>query len=218
VLREVFEKAYRSYGYRRIQAVLKTQCGFGLSGKTVLKLMREGSRACLIRETKFVSRKGAVGLALANVLERDFSSSGPNQKRATDVTEFPTEFKVLGQKQYLSSMIDLFNGEVTSYELAPSPVLGPVTNMLDKAFLKLDTGQRPIIHSNQGWHYRHISYQKAAAKDGLVQSMSKNGNCLENFFGHFKEEFLRQQPSPASVSSKLNLMAISTGLSTIALI
>ena len=194
VLREVFDKACRSYGYRRIQAVLKTKYGFGLSGKTVLKLMREEGRVCLIRRKKYVSYKGAVGLAAANVLKRDFRSSGPNQKWATDVTEF----KVLGQKQYLSPVIDLFNGEVISYELAPSPVLALVTNMLDKAFLKLDAGQRPIIHSDQGWHYRHLSYQKALAKRGLVQSMSRKGNCLdnavaENFFGHFKEEFLRQQ-------------------------
>ena len=107
----------------------------------------------MIRRKKYVSYKGAVGLAAANVLKRDFRSSGPNQKWATDVTEF----KVLGQKQYLSPVIDLFNCEVISYELAPSPVLGLVTNMLDKAFLKLDAGKRPIIHSDQGWHYRHLS-------------------------------------------------------------
>jgi transposase InsO family protein len=150
-----------------------------LSGKTVLKLMREEGRACLIRRKKYVSYKGTVGLAAANVLKRDFRSSGPNQKWATDVTEFVTEFKVLGQKQYLSPMIDLFNGEVICYELAPSPVLALVTNMLDKAFLKLDAGQRPIIHSDQGWHYRHLGYQKALAKRGLVQSMSRKGNCLD---------------------------------------
>jgi len=95
-------------------------------------------------------------------------------------------------------MIDLFNGEVISYELASSPVLALITNMLDKAFLKFDAEQRPIIHSDQGWHYRHLSYQKALAKPGLIQSMSRKGNCLdnavaENFFGPFKEEFLRQQ-------------------------
>ena len=153
VLHEMFDKAYRSYGYRRIQAVLKTKYGFGLSRKTVLKLMREEGRVCLIRQKKYVSYGSAVGLAAANVLNHDFRSSAPNQKLATDATEF----KVLGQKQYLSPVIDLFNGEIISYELAPSPILALVTNMLDKAFLKLDAGQRPILHSDQGWHYRHLS-------------------------------------------------------------
>jgi len=70
----------------------------------VLKLMREEGRVCLIRRKKYVSYEGAAGLAAANVLERDFRSSGPNQKWATDVTDF----KVLAQKQYLSPVIDLF--------------------------------------------------------------------------------------------------------------
>jgi putative transposase len=130
VLREVFDSSYSFYGYRRIQAVLKTKYGFGLSRKTVLKLTREEGRVCLIRQKKYVSYGSAVGLSAANVLERDFRSSGPNPKWATDVTEF----KVLGQKRYLSPVIDLFKGEVISYELAPSTVLVLVTNVLDKAF------------------------------------------------------------------------------------
>lgn len=54
------------------------------------------------------------------------------------------------------------------------------------------------MHSDQGWHYRHRSYQNALKDHGIIQSMSRKGNCLdnaiaENFFGHFKEEFLRQR-------------------------
>lgn len=194
VLREVFDKSYKAYGYRRIQAVLKQKHGFSLSGKTVLKLMREENRVCQIRRKKYVSYRGAVGLAAANVLNRDFQTSEPNQKWATDVTEF----KVLGQKQYFSPVIDLFNGEVIAYTLKTAPDLNLVTSMLSKAIQKLPAGSKPIIHSDQGWHYRHLSYQQGLRKAGLQQSMSRKGNCLdnavaENFFGHFKEEFLRQQ-------------------------
>lgn len=99
-------------------------------------------------------------------------------------------------RKYRSPILDLFNGEVISYELAPSPVLRLVTTMLDKAFATLDQASKPMIHSDQGWHYRHIVYQKELESRGLTQSMSRKGNCLdnavaENFFGHFKEEFLR---------------------------
>jgi putative transposase len=174
--------------------VLKLEHGLSLSGKTVLRLMREESRICQVRRRKYISYKGAVGLAAPNVLEQNFETDGPNKKWATDVTEF----KVLGQKQYLSPIIDLFNGEVISYELAPSPALALVTGMLEKAFLRLSPADKPMIHSDQGWHYRHLNYQHALQRRGLVQSMSRKGNCLdnavaENFFGHFKEEFLRQQ-------------------------
>ncbi|WP_241363554.1 IS3 family transposase, partial [Escherichia coli] len=51
--------------------------------------------------------------------------------------------------------------------------------------------EKPLLHSDQGWHYRIKSYQSALADRGLVQSMSRKGNCLdnavmENFFGHLE--------------------------------
>lgn len=190
----MFDNSYRAYGYRRIQSVLKNKYGFSLSGKTVLMLMKQEDRICRVRRRKYVSYKGSVGLAAPNVLKRDFVTSAPNRKWATDVTEF----KVLGQKQYFSPVIDLFNGEVITYTLKSSPDLGLVTGMLSQAIKTLPGGQRPILHSDQGWHYQHLSYQEGLRKAGIKQSMSRKGNCLdnavaENFFGHFKEEFLRQQ-------------------------
>ncbi|HDX4595314.1 TPA: IS3 family transposase, partial [Escherichia coli] len=62
-----------------------------------------------------------------------------------------------------------------------------------KGLESLAEGEKPLLHSDQGWHYRIKSYQSALADRGLVQSMSRKGNCLdnavmENFFGHLKEE------------------------------
>lgn len=195
LIQDVFDSSYRSYGYRRMQAVLLAQHGIYMSGKTVLKLMRQEGRFCQVRKKKpYRSYRGEVGLAAPNVLERDFTAAAPNQKWATDVTEFI----VLGQKQYFSPVIDLFNREVVAYEIAEAPVMGLVTNMLNKAFTSLIPGNQLVMHSDQGWHYRHHSYRSALQGAGITQSMSRKGNCLdnavaENFFGHFKEEFIRQQ-------------------------
>jgi len=194
VLRDVFDRAYRSYGYRRVALVLASKHNMHLSGKTVLKLMHQEKRICQVRRRKYRSYQGQVGLAAPNLMDRDFFASTPNSKWVTDVTEFA----VLGQKQYLSPVIDLFNGEVISYELGSAPALTLVTKMLDKALATLDEVTKPMIHSDQGWHYRHMTYRNALESRGLAQSMSRKGNCLdnavaENFFGHFKEEFLRQR-------------------------
>lgn len=194
MLREVFDSAHRAYGYRRVRSVLASKHGMHLSGKTVLKLMRQENRRCQVRRRKYRSYQGQVGLAAQNLLERNFSASTPNSKWVTDVTEF----RVLGLKQYLSPVIDLFNGEVISYEVRTAPGLGLVTTMLDRALATLDGQSKPMIHSDQGWHYRHITYRNTLESRGLQQSMSRKGNCLdnavaENFFGHFKEEFLRQR-------------------------
>ena len=174
--------------------MLANKHGLFLSGKTVLKLMREESRFCQVRRKKYRSYKGEVGKTAPNVLQRDFKSDAPNQKWVTDVTEF----RVGGLKQYLSPVIDLFNSEVVAYSLMPTPAMHLVNDMLDNAIATLPEAAKPIIHSDQGWQYQHRSYRTKLRTKGLQQSMSRKGNCLdnamaENFFGHFKEEFLRQQ-------------------------
>lgn len=78
-------------------------------------------------------------------------------------------------------------------ETACRPTEELVKRMLNKGLESLAEGEKPLLHSDQGWHYRIKSYQSALADRGLVQSMSRKGNCLdnavmENFFGHLKEE------------------------------
>ncbi len=68
-----------------------------------------------------------------------------------------------------------------------------VNTMLDGAFPKLRPGDAPLLHSDQGWHYRMRSYQERLKAHGMTQSMSRKGNCpdnavMENFFGTLKSE------------------------------
>ena len=174
--------------------MLNQRHGVAVSGKTVLKLMRQEHLACQVRRKKYRSYRGEVGKIAANILQRQFHAEAPNQKWVTDVTEF----KIAGKRQYLSPIIDLFNGEVVSYTLKDSPALPLIREMLDQALATLPEGVKPLIHSDQGWQYQHISYRKTLESHGLTQSMSRKANCLdnamaENFFGHFKEEFLRRK-------------------------
>ena len=109
----------------------------------------------------------------------------------TDVTEFA----LFGQKRYLSPILDLYNGEIISYTISERPNLLMVTNMLTKAIKNLNTNTNLILHSDQGWHYQHSTYQNALKNKGITQSMSRKGNCLdnavmENFFGILKSELL----------------------------
>ena len=77
-------------------------------------------------------RKGEIGEVAPNLLERNFKTNAPNRKWVTDVTEF----KVNEQKLYLSPIIDLFNGEVVSYNLSRHPDFKQITDMLEKAIIE----------------------------------------------------------------------------------
>ena len=181
------------YGYRRITLELHNQ-GQIISHKTVQRLMKDLGLFCRVRMKKYHSYKGEVGKIAPNLLERDFEATAPNQKWVTDVTEF----SLLGQKLYLSPMLDLYSRDIVSYTIAERPLLAMAIEMLKQAFEQIPNGSNLILHSDQGWHYQHKHYQNILKSKGIRQSMSRKGNCLdnaviENFFGVLKSELLYLQ-------------------------
>ena len=176
------------YGYRRITMELHNR-GYNINHKTVSKLMKELGLQCFVRIQKYKSYKGEVGKICNNLLNREFEAKKPNEKWVTDVTEF----KVDKAKIYLSPIVDLFNGEVISYNISRHPVFAQVVDMLKKAFSKIPDNTNLILHSDQGWQYQMKQYQHLLKEKGIRQSMSRTGNCLdnslaENFFGLLKSE------------------------------
>lgn len=193
LISDVFHQNKGRYGYRRITLELRNR-GVVLNHKTVSKLMKIEGLKCEVRMKKYRSYKENIGKAMPNIIDRNFQADKPNQKWATDVTEF----SLFGIKSYLSPIIDLYNGEIISYNLTYRPTLDLVVDMVDDAFNKIPDNTNLILHSDQGWHYRHVSYQNRLAKKGVQQSMSRKGNCLdnaiiENFFGLMKSELLYLQ-------------------------
>lgn len=191
-IKELIKQIYNHHkgrlGYRRITLAIK-QKGIIINHKTVLRLMKILGLKSLIRVKKYKSYKGEQGKIAPNILQRNFRTVKPNEKWATDITEF----NVSGNKLYLSPIIDLFNGEIISYELSERPNFNQITNMLKKSFKRIPNNTNLILHSDQGWQYQMKQYQTLLKEKGLVQSMSRKGNCLdnaiiENFFGILKSE------------------------------
>ena len=181
------------YGYRRMTAALN-KSGQRVNSKTVRRLMGELGLRCMIRPKKYRSYRGLMGEASPNTLARQFEAEQPNQKWVTDVTEF----KVAGEKLYLSPILDLYNGEIVAYQTATRPRYALVGEMLEKALNRLPETAKPMLHSDQGWHYRYPDYRERLEKAGLEQSMSRKGNCLDNatmesFFGTLKSEYFYRE-------------------------
>ena len=120
---------------------------------------------------------------------RNFTTSKPNEKWTTDVSEF----HIRDGKLYLSPILDMYNGEIVSYNLSTSPNFNQTIDMLNKAFDKYPNLNGLIFRSDQGWQYQMNQYHKILKDKGIIQSMSRKGNCLdnwvmENFFGKLKNE------------------------------
>ena len=170
-INNICSQHFGRYGYRRVTLELH-KLGYDTNHKVVMKLMKEEKLTCKVRMKKYRTDR-------------------PNQKWTTDITEF----HLFGRKLYLSPILDMYNGEIISYELSERPVLEQVIIMLKKAIDKISNVSGIILHSDQGWQYQHSYYQRMLKNHGIIQSMSRKGNCLdnsvmENFFGLLKSELL----------------------------
>ena len=110
--------------------------GIPLNHKTVQRLMKELGIVCRVRMKKYRSYKGEVGKIAPNLLNRDFSTTAPNQKWVTDVTEF----SLFGEKLYLSPILDLYSSDLVSYVISERPALSMIMDMLDDAARRLPPG------------------------------------------------------------------------------
>ena len=187
---ELYHQNKGRYGYRRLTLAMRNE-GYVISGKTVRRLMADAGIKCLVRMKKYKSYKGEVGRIAPNLLERDFKSDVPRKKMVTDITEF----HLFGVKIYLSTVLDLYNGEIIYYTVYRHPVMDMVKDMMVGTIAIIGNKTNAILHSDQGWHYQNKNYQNILKENNIRQSMSRKGNCLdnavmENFFGLLKSELL----------------------------
>ena len=190
LIREAFSRTPNGMGYRQVALVLRNEQGLCISGKTVLRLMREEGLVCIIRRKRYNSYRGEQGKAADNVLGRDFHADAPMEKLATDVTEFSQPWG----KAYLSPVMDLYNNEIVAWSVSERPNMAQIDEMM--AMLGPRLLGPALLHSDQGWQYRQKTYQLKLAGLRIEQSMSRKATCLDNacmegFFGHMKDEFYR---------------------------
>ena len=190
-----------NYGYRRITATLRKQ-GLLINKKKVQRLIQKLKLqvTSFSRKTrKYSSYKGTIGKVADNKINRNFKV----EKAHTHITTDTTEFKYLEKdkngnyqvkKLYLNPYLDMYNGEIISYEIPKQPTLEPILKALEKAIeiTSINKGER-IFHSDQGWAYQVKQYTSKLEVKGITQSMSRKGNYLdnspmENFFGLLKQE------------------------------
>lgn len=190
-IRTEVTRAKGRYGHRRIHRELQ-KVGRRVAKKTVLKRMRVLGLACQVRRKKrFTTYRGEIGTTAPNGLDRDFTAHAPNQKWVTDLTEF----RIGEEKLYVSPVMDLYDRQIIAWSVGRSPNLTLATTALQQALASLDPREQPLVHSDQGFHYRHRTWQALLANAGATPSMSRKGNCLDNaviesFFGHLKSELL----------------------------
>lgn len=205
IMNEIIDIFYRNkkrYGYRRITLELRNR-GFSVNHKKVKRLMTLMGLYGLQPKAKYKSYQGDLNGTVKSQLldkvvdeenhktyyERNFETTSCNQKWTTDVSEF----HIAAGKLYLSPIMDMHNREIVSYNISTSPNFEQTKDMLNKAFSRFPDVNGLIFHSDQGWQYQMQPYHAMLKEKGIIQSMSRKGNCydnciMESFFGRMKNE------------------------------
>jgi len=188
-IRELFWENKSAYGYRRIWGKLRGE-GICVSEKVVRRIMKEeGLVVFAKRRRKYSSYQGDITPAVENVVKRNFHAAKPNVLWLTDITEF----HIPAGKVYLSPMLDCFDGALVSWMISTSPNAELVNEMLDLATDTLNKDEHPMVHTDQGCHYRWPGWIDRMNTRGLIRSMSKKGctsdnSACEGLFGRIKNE------------------------------
>jgi transposase InsO family protein len=126
-----------------------------------------------------------------NIVKRKFRVGRKNEVWVTDITYIWTSEGWL----YLSTIMELFSRRIIAYDIGKRMTSELVIDTLTRSFLLEEPEEGLIIHSDQGSQYSSREYSNLVKKLGLVQSMSRRGNCydnavIESFHASLKKEMV----------------------------
>lgn len=166
---ELCKETHYTYGYRKITALIRRE--ELVNSKRIQRIMQVNHWNCRVRVKK-TQRPGTAHYRTKNYLARQFQSGAPCQKLVTDVTYLPYGEKML----YLSSIMDLYNGEIVAFKISDKQTVSLAVETLKQ--LKLPKGA--LLHSDQGSIYTSYAYYQLCKEKGIVRSMSRKGMPADN--------------------------------------
>ncbi|MCC2222488.1 IS3 family transposase [Anthropogastromicrobium aceti] len=176
-IKEYDERFNHILGYRRMTSWINHFNHTDYKPKRVHRIMKKLGIHSVIRKKKKKYTSSAPESIAENKLGRDFYACAPNEKWATDVTEF----KVLDEskKLYLSVILDLYDRYPVAYVISPRNDNKLVFKTFDKA-LATNPEAKPLFHSDRGFQYTSKVFQKKLKEHEMEQSMSRVGRCIDN--------------------------------------
>jgi transposase InsO family protein len=177
-IQRVFRDSRKTYGHRSIRDVLLKE-GHRVGRKRILRLMAE--MALVPGPWKpspySVLKKASEPKVCGHLLQRNFSPPGPNRVWTSDITYIWTQ----NGWAYLAVVLDLFSRKVIGWSVSKKPDTALVIAAVVQALVtrKYVRGQL-LFHSDQGCQYTSHEFCRYLRERGIVQSMSRRGQCWDN--------------------------------------
>ncbi len=178
IIKEIFDESKGTYGFRRVLEGVKIKYGVTFNHKKVSRIMKKYSLIPkYYKEPRNLTNKKRIEENIRdNILKRDFNANDANQKWCTDVTYLIHN----GQKAYLSTIIDLYDRKIVSYDISRRNDNKLVIDTLLQAIAKRKDVSGVTLHSDQGFQYTSYEYRAICEAKGIQISMSKKGCPVDN--------------------------------------
>ena len=184
---ESFARSRRTYGSPRVHADLADE---HVGRNRIIRLMQaEGLEARVRRRYRSTTMSEHDQPVAANLLNREFEATAPNQRWVGDTTELLTA----SGKFYLAAIVDLYARFVVGWAVSAVNDRHLTIAALRQAVRRRCPGAGLLHHSDQGSTYASEDYQEVLRAHGITCSMSRRGNChdnaaMESWFSTFKFE------------------------------
>lgn len=176
LVHEAHQRGRRHYGSPRVHRALAKQ-GVRVSRKRVVRLMQEeGLVGRPRRRFKHTTDSNHTLPVAPNLLAREFEAERPNQRWVGDTTELVTPMG----KLYLAAILDLYSRFVVGWALSAVNDRHLTLKALEMAIKRRCPDAGLLHHSDQGSTYASADYRDVLTEHGIVCSMSRRGNCLDN--------------------------------------
>nr|WP_086008753.1 IS3 family transposase [Nitrospirillum amazonense] len=187
-IRASFVASDRTYGARRVRHDLLAE-GIACGLHRVERLMRQRGLRARPRRRGLPKDAGERSVIAGNVLDRQFSASGLNQKWVADFTYIWTAEGWL----YVAAVIDLYSRRVVGWSMSDTMTAQLVADALVMALWRRGKPKAVLHHSDQGSQYTSQQFQHLLSDNGITCSMSRAGNvwdnaAMESFFSSLKTE------------------------------
>jgi putative transposase len=204
----IYQYSKRRYGSPKIAEELRDR-GWSVSRPRVARIMRsEGIRSITCKKFRGATTDSNHSLPVAeNILNRNFKANREGQKWVSDITYIPTRQGWM----YLTIIMDLYDRRIIGWSLSTSMTTqSTVMPAWRMALLNRPIRQKLIFHSDRGVQYASYSFTDNLKRHGVIQSMSRKGNCwdnavAENFFKILKSEMVKHADFKSILQSKVEL-------------
>ncbi len=203
-IRTVHLSSRQTYGAPRVHAELRAG-GERHGRKRIARLMRESGLvgASHRHGGPTTTRRDKEARPAPDLVDRDFTASGPNQLWVADITYVPTMAGFL----YLAVVLDAWSRRIVGWSMANHLRTELVLDAMEMA-----VGQRRpkdvVHHSDQGSQYTSLAFGKRCGEAGVRPSMGSVGDAYDNamaesFFSTLEAELLSRRRFTSQAEARM---------------